>query len=359
MNILYIPSLGINAKVLNKVIDYNDGAISPNKFGNKCKIYKINNVYEYQLEQYIKTLLKDNQNVLFYNIQFSKKNNILYFYVDSNLKLDSVQNNINLFDKSSVIDVLNVIKKTLGLSSELSNDVISLSDVLNFHRQLNNNCDTYKKRIERNINYILESENNAENYVVEHSYNDGKLNISFYNGVNTPYIKVSFEKKNGKMHLIYQDEGISLSDELLRFLEYDIRSLYDFYIYQEEIKKELNKTIRSINTPFVIEILNYGIKLYLDNNDLMKPLDIFLSFYNNNQTINVNSLNALTLIEDSLDNLLKNIYVRIADLPQFEHEDLTKLRSLLIEDEENEYENELKIYKVRSKMLKIKNYFKR
>ena len=91
----------------------------------------------------------------------------------------------------------------------------------------------------------------------------------------------------------------------------------------------------------------------------MKPLDIFLSFYNNNQTINVNSLNALTLIEDSLDNLLKNIYVRIADLPQFEHEDLTKLRSLLIEDEENEYENELKIYKVRSKMLKIKNYFKR
>ena len=56
---------------------------------------------------------------------------------------------------------------------------------------------------------------------------------------------------------------------------------------------------------------------------------------------------------------MKNIYVRIADLPQFEHEDLTKLRSLLIEDEENEYENELKIYKVRSKMLKIKNYFKR
>lgn len=65
--------------VVNKTIVYSDTVLPLKDIGNNLKVTSIENVSEISLENCLKKIFESNPNVIFNTIQYSKKDQKVYF----------------------------------------------------------------------------------------------------------------------------------------------------------------------------------------------------------------------------------------------------------------------------------------
>ncbi len=84
---MFIPTVPPvpHTTILNKTIVYSDTVLTLKDLGKNLKITSIENVNEYSLESCLKTIFGSNPNVIFNTIQYSRNDEIVYFYTNKDI----------------------------------------------------------------------------------------------------------------------------------------------------------------------------------------------------------------------------------------------------------------------------------
>ena len=77
---MFVPCIP-RVRVVNKTIVYSDTVIKLDSLGKDLKISSIDNISEHELENCIKCIFENNQDVLFNTIQYSRQAKKIYFYI--------------------------------------------------------------------------------------------------------------------------------------------------------------------------------------------------------------------------------------------------------------------------------------
>lgn len=102
--------------IINETIVYSDTVLNLKELGSNIKLTTISDVWEYSLENCIKTILDANPNVTFNTIQYSKNDKKIYFY--TNLEIDTKawdESNIFIYEPlKSKKEILSEVNKLLA-----------------------------------------------------------------------------------------------------------------------------------------------------------------------------------------------------------------------------------------------------
>ena len=179
MYIEMVPTIP-NAKVVNQEIVYNDTPVEVEKNANNLQVYSISKVSKYSLDACIRIILESNPDVVFNTIQYSKSNNIVYFYTDRPISTKAWEDRKNrpLEKINNNQDVLREIKNVLAQEVNKDSDCISLYSIALLAKKYEEAYKSIKKEYEKYCNKKLE-EKNAEVSIYDFDKDNNRLHISY------------------------------------------------------------------------------------------------------------------------------------------------------------------------------------
>ena len=148
---MFVPVVP-HTRVINKTVVYSDTVLPLKDIGNNIKVTCIGNVKEYSLEHCLRTVFEANPKVIFNTIQYSKNDNKVYFYTNTEIITKTYEE--SRWEKytplTSNVQILEEIKRILTEEKNKDVDSISIHDVSNLMTKMkqkeNNIEEKYKQR---------------------------------------------------------------------------------------------------------------------------------------------------------------------------------------------------------------------
>ena len=218
-------------------------------------------------------------------------------------------------------DTLHDIKAILFSEPNTDSDVISLNDLSKVIEYKKNE---YKKMIDKNnddFEYLLFSNFNGVSdvhfYCFDYYLDELILNVSGLSNSEKIYVT----KENGKLKISNKES--EFADEVMKVLGDEISCFYDKLYSYKPFFQTPKKTIKPVNSDFMVEVSNLYIKVYnfLNYNYIF---DMYQS--SNTYKINSNSNEVSNYVNGKEDIIFNKIFIKIDDCPVWSKPLLYELR---------------------------------
>lgn len=329
-----------NTTVINKTIIYSDTVLSLKDKGNNLKVTSISDVSEFSLESCLKKIFESNPNVIFNTIQYSKNDKMVYFYTNQDIttKVYEESKFTNYKPIVSRTEILEEVKNVLLFKKNKDNNCISLYDVLILLKNLKKEYRNIGKRYETKFDNIVRKKFDESSSVVYHDFDYEKkiLIISFKKYRNSSWSDMHFSKKDGDLYVVKSESYYT--NEVFSVLSSSLSEMYDEllkYADYNDYKKE-KEDIKPVNSKFNIKINNHGVYLFINDFTIknIKVLELFAPSYNNNYELKCNSGIINEAFYGKETEILKRIFVKISDCPEWSQSMLYEIRQKQLEEEQ-------------------------
>ena len=300
-------------------IIYSDNIIPFEETNHSKCVASFCGVSEWELEKCIKGIMEDNPDVIFNVIQYSKDDNRLFLYTDKPILISSEYRKEKDIEKNLV----SVINEVLKYKDDLNEELISLQKLLFVIRGLDEkkklDYNSFKYDIQMDISirvgyYKLE--------LFDINYIDNTLVMLFQKDRKSDFKPITFIKENGELKVL-KSESEYAEDILLAAR----KSLTDYYDYCLSNKPYNIETVMDIETQkenILASVSKGGIKTCCNvpgrELKIVSPISPYIG------EISTDDSKAYTLVEENLDDVLRNIYVRISDCPSWCKQKATEAR---------------------------------
>lgn len=341
--------------IINENIIYRDTILNLKEVGNNIEVISISNVKESSLGDCLKSVFRSNKDIVFHTIQYSKKDNKVYFYIDRGITLKGLEGrNIRFYKPiTSSMEILEELKNILVVEKNKDNDCVSLYDVLKLLKKAYYPYRIKKMSLNRRLEYLIKKNYGAYNIIVEgfEPYTN-ELEIKF---IHKKCYKFKFTKKDEDL-FITQSE-INIGNDMLVILKDTLSDLYDLLEQYRNFEKQYNYGFKSINSNFLINVDQYGIRIYSrsQSNPFGRDFELKANCYNNEYEYDCNSKVLINAIRGKETEVLKSVFVRIEDCPEWSQSMLYEIRQNQLA-EAQKIEDELKYKEMRKqKRLELRN----
>lgn len=318
-----------NVTVINKNIVYNDSILPIKDMGSNIKVTTISDMGEFSLEECLKTIFESNPNTTFNTIQYSPKEKKVYFYTDSEISLKAWNDKKTTQYKpiNSSSEILEEIKKILISKKNTDSSCISIYDVAKLLKKKFDDSENHKDywsnvifNASKEIIFYLE-----DVYLHYSSWFPNQITIYF----RTPSTlkSIIFSKENGDLYVKKSELSDDNTRKLLNTIGNIVLEMLDAF-YKIDTKSSMYHEAQSLNA-------NFYIKFNLSEVEIFNRVEIFnekgdfkleYNIYEDNYKYECNSYNILNIISGNEDELLKNIFVKIDDCPEWSRPFLYKIR---------------------------------
>lgn len=350
---MFVPVVPVvpHTTVINKTIVYSDTVLPLKDSGSNLKVTSISNVNEFSLEKCLKTIFESNPNVIFNTIQYSKNDKKVYFYTNEVISTKEYEESkITKYKPiSSSTEILEELKNIFVAERNKDNDCVSLYDVLNLLKKENYQYKNKKESYESQLDYLINNKYDDVGIIVYgFDYDTNELRIGFRYFKN--YDKLNFTKKNGDL-FITQSETYRGND-VLAVLGDTLSKLYDEFEKYRNFEKQYNYGFKSINSNFLIDVSKHGVSIYSRNKDTYsRDFELNAYSYKSEYEYKCNSNVVLSSFYGKETEVLKRIFVRIEDCPEWSQTILFEIRQNQLA-EEQKVEDEIK-YKEMKKQKRL------
>lgn len=329
--------------IINKRIIYSDIVLPLKDIGKNIKVTSIPNVSESSLEQCLKIIFESNPDVIFNNIQYSKKNKKVYFYTNKVISTKKYEESKKVKYKpiTSSSEILSELKNVLSTGKNRDNNYISLYEIINIIKQKNNQYEQIKNNYKLELAYTSRSKYNDLNIIIyDFDYKKSELVI----GVKyfKHYDKIAFSKKEGDL-FITESESF-LANDILALSGNTLSELYDEFIKYKDFKEQYKYSLKSINSKFSIDISPHQISIY------MKDLRLTAYSYKDEYQYSCNSNIVISAFQGKENEIFKKILIKIEDCPKY-------YRTILYKKKNNQLSKEQKIEDKQKKLELVKTIF--
>lgn len=307
---------------------------------------QISGVSESELDECLKTIVEANPETKFITIQYSKRDHRLYFYTDNIILTNCwVKESVKMTKEiRTVPEILEEIKRVFLIDENESNSCISIYDadyitplyeVLKALREKENSYAAMKKSYEDKIESEYQSRyhNNGHCFTSGFDHDTHKLKMAFSTYSFGDYHYVELYKKDGDLKAERIDGYVNTEEILLSAGNY-ISEAIDEYQEYDEFKLQRCEDIRTINSKFKVDISSYGVLLKSSGNNF----SLNMKSYTDEPDYSCSSYNITSLLDKKENELLKKIYVRIDDCPEWMHGILFERREIVLKEKERQRE---------------------
>ena len=243
---------------------------------------------------------------------------------------------------SSTKEILEELKKILEQKKSKNEMYISIYDVINLVRKKYEN----EKRLDYYLHQNIKHQTGIDSLFLdtEFDFKNMELIISYH--CNKMFLK----KENGD--LIITRSQYHKAKDILGKCGNEISKRYDKFIESIGFYQDYINDIKSINSGFIINSDKYRINLNFNNS-----FKLYANLYDKKYEYDCNSNNVTSVCRNKEEELLKNIFVKIEDCPEWAHELLYKFRKEQLEEQEKIEYKEMKKQK-RLELIRKLNPFK-
>lgn len=321
MFVPYVPIINNTDDIneMNENIVYSDTVLSLKDLGNNLKISVASKVNEYSLDRCLNTIIKSNPHVVFNTIQYSRKEEKVYFYTNEEISLKAWENsNIQTFKPlSNSLEILEEIKKILISSPNIDSDYISLYGIAELMKKKNDEYKQDKKSFEDSLEKSINNKyfDSSRIIIYDFDYENNYLKIGFKYTSYNDYEMITFAKRNNDLYIL-KDESYCGNDILVAFGDY-LSMIYDRFMCYKDFKKEHRYNIKSVNSNFLVDIDCYGVSIFVNTslNYFNHEFDLHSPSFKDDYVYKCNSNNVLSLLKGKEEELFKRVFVRIQDVP--------------------------------------------
>jgi len=313
---IFVPHFR-DENVINKDIIYSDTVLPLKDLGSNLKVTTLSNVSEISLENCLNIIFKNNPDVVFNTIQYSRNDEKVYFYTDKEISTKEYEE-LGVFNYkpiNSKDEILKEIEKLLISDEIKDSDCISLLDLSILFKGIrydfNNIQEKYKEIIKTKLNYFTFISFNFD-------YESKTLQLTFYEE-NGTCNKVYFSKKNGDLHV---SKSINFnSTEILGKIGFIISNLYDDFIVFSDYndRNSYKKLVIPVNSNFNIDI-DYGkISIFVRNEENLfdKDFNLYTNDFDNLYLLECNSNVINEVVNVCKEEIFRKIFVKISDCPNW------------------------------------------
>lgn len=354
---MYIPIINSRCRtIINKNIVYSDTVLPLKELGENINVTKISNIGESDLEKCLKIIFESNPNVVFNTVQYSKNNKELYFYTDKPISTKKWQESKFKIEKplNSASEILEEIKSIFLSEPNKDEENISLYEISKLLKMKGQELDAYKNSSENKMEQIIQAEYGKSSNIIIYGfdYDNDELEIGF-KYVNE-YKKIYFSKNNGDLYVKKSESN--WSNDILVLVGNLLTELYDYYLKYKECQSQKKESIKPVNSNFHVNINKYGLCIYTksNTNKYMHDFELSSKSYSNEYKYVCNSHNIIETIKGKEDELLKRIYVKIADCPKWSQTILTEIRKEQLAREEQKEKERIQKEAKKQKRLELK-----
>jgi len=350
---MFIPIIP-HTKITNKIVLYSDEILELDENKSNIKVSSISNIEENDLENCIKNIFEENNNVEFDTVQYSKKDKKVYFYADKLIKKTNWEKE-NLFQYKKIntyIDICEEIKTLLQSPPSMANDRISLYEIgklilkekQRFDTILETDINVGKETLRKDMGrsaYLHVSRFDYDTQILKMYYSIGSFGDDYY---------MRFKKINGDICLV-NDKSNLYDDEVFLSISGIISKIYNLHIAYSHLFDDGEYDIIPTNSNFVIDLNQYGAKIK-ENDEIYERFSI--NFNSNGEGYRYSNCASEKIVEEikgKEDELFKKIYIRIEKCPKWMRETLYATRQKEIDEikkiEEEEKKQEYKKNKIK------------
>jgi len=327
---MFVPIIP-RVNVVNKTIVYTDTVFSLKEKGEHLKTKTIYGVEEQSLNKCLTLIFESNPNVTFNTVSYSPKNESVTFYTDKNILIDAWNESIKP-EKLKYLDVnkriLEELKKILQSSASNDPNLVPLSAVYDKICQKQQVVFKMKEKYRILIRNILQASHSYYTLVVhDFNYKTKELHVSF--NPDFYYFKhynIYFSKNEGDLYISQADNPFYAKLVLSLALN-ELSSLYDEFLKLPEF--ESKNRISTINSEFCVNFDKFNTEIYYSSGDPFFNKEFLFEIYYDDETKNIidcNSGMVLNLVKEREREILKRLFIRIDDCPDFIKEELIKER---------------------------------
>lgn len=317
-----------NATVIKKTIVYSDTVLPLKDLGDNTKLTSIANVSESSLEDCLKIIFESNPNVVFNTIQYSKNAKKVYFYTNREITIKEYEESkIHKYKPiTSSSAILEELKNILTVEINKDSNCVSLYDVAKLYRKTEREYLNVQNTASSNMQRKLRGKyDDSMAYIGGFDYVKNTLKIDFY--LFNKFESVYFSKEDNDLYIskseTYHDK------EILFLLGDELSYLYDELLKYEDYLIQFHYYFRPVNSNFLANISNYGVSIQTSMQDFR------LSAYNwnNEYTYDCNSNVVLSEYKGNETEVLKRIFVKIEDCPEWSRQQLYEIRQNQLEQQ--------------------------
>lgn len=358
---MFVPIIPVvpHTTVINKTIVYSDTVLPLKDSGNNLKVTSISNVSEYSLESCLKTIFESNPNVIFNTIQYSKNDKKVYFYTNEEISTKKYEESKVTKYKPiySSTEILEELKNILISEKNKDKNCISLYDILNLIKKENYQYNKTKESYESQLEHIINSKYADVGIIVygfDYDTNELKIGFSYFDD----YDKINFAKKDGDLFITQSETH--RGNDVLAVLGDTLSNLYDVFEQYRDFKKQYNFGFKSINSNFLIDVSQYGVNIYARSkvNDFGRDFKLKAYSYKNEYEYDCNSNVVISAFRGQEVEILKRVFVRIEDCPEWSQPVLYEIRqNQLAEEQKIEEEKKYKEMKKQRRLELTRKIF--
>lgn len=346
MSLPIIPFVS-DINVINKNIVYNDELIEQLSKNKSIKVSCICDVYDYELEECIRKIFESNKKVIFDTIQYSEKEQKVYFYTNKRISTQAWEDRkicIQNKQLSSDYKILEEIKHLLTSSKINRADCISLLDIIYVMKQTKSNYEELKRKYTNIFKKLLNKDyNNIKIYINNANKEDDELSIRF-NCSGKPFgelDEIVVSKYDNQLYL--KKYKTQREKQIFETISSELSKLYDEYVKYLDFKKQESSGNISINSNFNIYIDDLiGIQLYVPSSTQFFTKNFLISYSLDKKEYEFysNSQNITDIVKGNENELLSRIFLEIENCPKRMQKQLYEIRKNQLSQEKTFEETE-------------------
>ena len=337
-----------HSTVINRSIVYSDNVLPVE--GTNLKVTSTR-IYGHNLLNTIKNVIKNNPNVIFDTIQYSKKDEKVYFYTYQDFDIFISDKSCSFITEPSKSYILEAIKKVFLAPKNKNNDCVSLYDILFILKIMNMEYNSIINKYNNTLTSITQNKINRKGSTFKGSVRilgvdteKNIIHISFDRYGFDIWSDIYFTKQNGDLILLKNEEPNHEDDVFYAFsstLSEMYEGLSEYSNYKDN--KYSKNDIKAINSNFSIRISSNGVWLFVNdlNNKTINEFQLFAPIYKSGYELKCNSNIVSQEFYGKETDIFKRIYVKIDDCPECIRHRIPELREYQLAIEQKN-EEELK-----------------
>lgn len=235
--------------------------------------------------------------------------------------------------QNNTINILKEIKTIIEAEKNKNPENISLHDVWtvsnNRKKELQKIQEPYQEKILQAIHEQISEYAYAKLYSFNYYKNELTLFFQWCELRGT----ITFRKKDGKMYI--KNADCPIPEKLFSAIEDILSELYDKYIKYSTLKNQDKHCIKPVNSQFNVNITQSHIKVKVLNPFHIMYPDFYLSqkITDGSYTYYCNSNEVLNIIKDNETEILKRLFIKINDCPEWMQQELYEIRKQQLQQE--------------------------
>jgi len=325
MSLLNVPAVP-RTIVFNRKIVYSDTPLPLLVNEERPEITAIENVSEAVLEDCLENVLRTNSTVLFYMIQFSKKNKTVWFFTNISINIQEWDNFVErVYQPLDHANLLSSIDEVFTREENREENYISLYAVAKRISQVYQIRESASRRYQEVLKQKLCSKfPNSHLYLYD--FDDEKKTLKIHFRIFYDSNDIVFSKRNGELFIVKSKS--TYSQEILELLGSQLSRIYDELAIAVQQKKQNQMGIEIPYSNFKVDITDSAVKLYILNPNIPEQKEFELSSCgdHNDYQCRCSSDAVMKALEGNEQEFLSKIFIPIECCPEWSRDGFYKKR---------------------------------